>query len=369
MTDRDSFSVAGRRFGIRALDGRDPDLAEGFLQSAAWGAFKRATGWKASRFSVTGIPVEPSEIPFQLHLLLLERGLKGSFSFAYLPHGPERIPAGIPPAAFLEALGTALESRCGPRCLFIRFDLPWYAADSVADGETAMPDRACLIAGSRLKAAPDVQPPDTVLLGLGISEEEILSGMKPKWRYNIRLAEKKGVVVTEEGAESLGEFYALYRATAARDRISIHPQSYYAALFDSTRGTDARVSVWVARHEGAAIAAIITLMRGSRAVYLYGASSDEKRNLMPAYALQWASIRAARSRGCAEYDFFGIPPREDPGHPMAGLYRFKTGFGGLIAHRTGCVDLPYSAPLRSLFLGAEKARLFWHKRVRKLMVR
>lgn len=377
MSDPAEFRAGDSRYAIRALGGEDPDRAEGFLQSAAWGAFKRATGWKSNRFRIEAAPHPAGRGAgvFTLDLLVLERALKAGFSFAYLPHGPERLPEGVGAGEFLEALGRALKPFFGPRCLFLRFDLPWYAPEPGREsetgyvGETPMPDRRTLIAGSHLKIAPDVQPPDTVLLDLRAAEEEILAGMKPKWRYNIRLAEKKGVTATESGREAIEEFHALYRTTAARDRIAIHPRSYYEALFDSTRGSDARVSVWTARHEGRAIAAIITLMRGSRAVYLYGASSDEKRALMPAYALQWAAIRAARDRGCAEYDFFGIPPGDDPSHPMAGLYRFKTGFGGLIAHRTGCVDVPYAPIGRALFAAAERARLFWHKRVLKFSLR
>jgi lipid II:glycine glycyltransferase (peptidoglycan interpeptide bridge formation enzyme) len=125
----------------------------------------------------------------------------------------------------------------------------------------------------------------------------------------------------------------------------------------------------VARHEGEALAAIITVHYGKEATYLYGASSDERRNLMPAYALQWAAIRAAREAGCSTYDFYGIPPVDDPGHAMSGLYRFKTGFGGEIRHYPGGWDHVLRPVVYEAFRVAERARLFWHKSVRKRLGR
>jgi lipid II:glycine glycyltransferase (peptidoglycan interpeptide bridge formation enzyme) len=114
--------------------------------------------------------------------------------------------------------------------------------------------------------------------------------------------------------------------------------------------------LYIARHEGDDLAAIMALFRGKQATYLYGASSNIKRNLMAPYALQWRAMQDAKIFGCEVYDLFGIPPDESPGHPMAGLYRFKTGFGGRIARRPGCWDYPYRPVLHALFSGAENLR-------------
>jgi lipid II:glycine glycyltransferase (peptidoglycan interpeptide bridge formation enzyme) len=85
---------------------------------------------------------------------------------------------------------------------------------------------------------------------------------------------------------------------------------------------------------------MVLVTSGKRATYLYGASADQQRRLMPSYALQWEAIMLAQEAGCSEYDMFGISPGSDPGHPMYGLYRFKTGFGGSIFRRQGCWDYP-----------------------------
>jgi len=210
-----------------------------------------------------------------------------------------------------------------------------------------------------------VQPPDSTILDLDRSEEEILAGMKAKWRYNIRLAEKKGVIVSEEGRSGLDIFFGLYEETSRRDRIAIHPRAYYETLFevagDQAGGEGADLRLWVARFEGEALAAIITLFYNGSATYLYGASSDSRRSLMPAYALQWSAIRAARSAGCSSYDFYGIPPRDDPDHPMGGLYRFKTGFGGRLVHYPGSWDFAYRPFLYGFWALAEALRSFWFK--------
>jgi lipid II:glycine glycyltransferase (peptidoglycan interpeptide bridge formation enzyme) len=110
------------------------------------------------------------------------------------------------------------------------------------------------------------------------------------------------------------------------------------------------------------LAGIVTLFRGGEGVYLYGASSNLHRNLMAPYALQWKAMQDARESGCSFYDLFGIPPSDNPDHPMAGLYRFKTGFigdngaGGRIIHRPGSWDYPCRPLLTFCFKGAEKLR-------------
>jgi lipid II:glycine glycyltransferase (peptidoglycan interpeptide bridge formation enzyme) len=181
---------------------------------------------------------------------------------------------------------------------------------------------------------------------------------------------------------ALDEFYELYTATSKRDGIALHPKAYYRRLFELAAAdmgvprtiegsprADGRpradIRLWVARHEGQALAAIVTLFYGEEAVYLYGASGDEKRNLMPAYALQWAAMKAAKESGCLRYDLYGIPPSDDPGHPMAGLYRFKTGFGGDLLHYAGSWDYVYKPLAYAILSMAERARLWWHKVLKK----
>jgi lipid II:glycine glycyltransferase (peptidoglycan interpeptide bridge formation enzyme) len=342
-----------------------PDISHGsFLQTDFWAAFKERTGWKAARFSVS-FPEEPS---FHAELSVLTRHLWAAYTFAYVPHGPNLVPRGADAGEYLEALAEALRPFLGGKCTFIRFDLPW---ESVS-GEAIYLENYIKFGKVKIQSSNEVQVPDTVILDLGQSEESILAGMKPKWRYNIKLASKKGVQVSKCGSEALPQFFDLYKKTAARDKIAIHPESYYESVFttvEAIKRLDAEypieVCLWLATHEGDTLAAIITLYIEGHAIYLYGASSDLKRNLMPAYALQWEAIREGKKLGCIDYDFFGIPPTSDPNHPMYGLYLFKTGFGGRIVHRVGTIDYSYHTMFYAIFTMAEKARRIWYKRILK----
>jgi lipid II:glycine glycyltransferase (peptidoglycan interpeptide bridge formation enzyme) len=133
---------------------------------------------------------------------------------------------------------------------------------------------------------------------------------------------------------------------------------YYKVLFEEGAkpeyGVDIRL--YLASHESEDIAGIITLFRKDEAVYLYGASANHKRNLMAPYALQWQAMRDAKAAGCVFYDLYGIPPDEDPFHPMAGLYRVKTGFGGTMIHRPGCWDYACKPVVTGLYRAAETVR-------------
>ncbi|MDR2553216.1 MAG: peptidoglycan bridge formation glycyltransferase FemA/FemB family protein [Treponema sp.] len=393
------------------LDPADVALCRGaasFLQSDLWGRFKARFGWQALAFRVRweGFPgqaaVSPDRAdgaavsPAETALLALHRPLGPGLSFAYVPWGPELPPdpegRGWEGAARNEAaaaIAASLRRMLPAGTAFIRFDFPWYTEESPgvkgSSGEgvpgAAVPPQAAELSPRRpfLRAGADVQPPDSVLVNLLAGEEAVLGAMKPKWRYNVSLAEKKGVAVTPVlsslgGASpqvlraALDRFYVLYRETAARDGIAIHSPDYYRALFEeAAENGGAEVRLYLASHDGEDLAGIITLFRGREAVYLYGASSNRRRNLMAPYALQWRAMRDAQGAGCAYYDLFGIPPRppeEAPDHPMAGLYRFKTGFiggtGGTIIHRPGSWDYPCRPLVRAAYAAAEKTR----KRIR-----
>jgi lipid II:glycine glycyltransferase (peptidoglycan interpeptide bridge formation enzyme) len=336
------------------------DAAATFLQSSFWGAFKEPFGWKARAFTVEYNNREKKP------LLVLTRRIARLLTLAYVPWGPE-LPAAIlpfpqtetPTASQTETLTKCMTAIAAglrlhlPHAALVRFDLPWHTEGT-----------GPLCPAAPFKRAPvNVQAPDTVHLDLVPDEEAILARMKPKWRYNIRLGGKK-VTVTRCGPERLADFYALLGETARRDRIFIHSIAYYRALFDQaakTAATDAPdanpvISLYLAEYEAKPVAGIVTLFRGREAVYLYGASSSEHRNLMAPYALQWQAMRDAKAAGCACYDLFGIPPTPDPSHPMAGLYLFKTGFGGKIIHRPGCYDYAYAPLWAAAFRTAEKAR-------------
>jgi lipid II:glycine glycyltransferase (peptidoglycan interpeptide bridge formation enzyme) len=325
-------------------------ISDSFLQSEFWGQFKTLFGWRYSFFNAQWLMSEKCAGMF----LVLQKELLPGISFAYIPWGPE-LPESINEDlrfAALEELSIRLKPLLSKQTAFIRFDPPWFYKDAVAQGFVGKPF---------FHAPADIQPPDTVIISLNTAPDEILSQMKSKWRYNIRLAEKK-VIVTRPDTEGIDAFYAIFQETAIRDGISVHDIDYYKKLFDlasSFRNAGKcapEPHLYLAEHEGDIIAGIITLFWGKTATYLYGASSDRKRNLMAPYLLQWKAMQDAKLAGCCEYDLFGIPPDDNPDHPMAGLYRFKTGFGGAVLHRLGSCDYPYKRLAYMLFYAAEKSR-------------
>jgi len=240
----------------------------------------------------------------------------------------------------------------------VRFDLLW---------ESGSPGGARPDGGRYARRAPvDVQPPSTVLIDLNLTPDELLAAMHKKNRYNIRLAERKGVQVRSAGDDELDRWYDLYRETALRDRITIHPFRYYHRLFELARGsTRLSLHLYLAEHENDLLAGIIVAEFGDQATYLYGASSNVKRSLMPNYALQWKAILQAREAGITSYDLFGVPPADDPDHPMHGLYRFKTGFGGRLVHRAGSWDVVIRPMRYNAYRFAEQVRSFYFHRMRK----
>jgi len=282
-------------------------------------------------------------------------------------------------AHFLVELKNALKPYIPQNTLCVRYDVPLdfdtcEQRDFYVD---SLKNLALFESIPLKKTTVDIQPPDTTVIDLSKTEEEILSCMKPKWRYNIHLAEKKGVKIEKYFADSesfdkaLDDFYNLFETTSERDGIAHHAKSYYKSLLEQSiawrkESDSSLVTLYLAKHEEQSLAGIITLFSKREAVYLYGASGNVKRNLMPAYLLQWQALQDAKNYGSKQYDFYGMPPTDDEKHPMHGLYRFKTGFGGRIVHRPGSIDVPVSK-LYGLYRLMENLRAFYHKKIKKII--
>ncbi len=358
-----------------------------FLQTPFWCEFKARHGWTYRRFALQ-IEYEGAQNDYEVAVLNRDFA-KGKFSIAYIPLFPklpfdtEQVSANdqtIEFAAFLHDIATALKPELPSNTIAIRFD-PDVAFDDLMECYAYNKGLKIVSFADKLglhKNKVDIQPPDTTLVDLTGTEEEILEKMHSKWRYNIRLSAKKGVVVNKyDGksinlSEKLDKFYELTKETNARDGNSSHAKDYYLDLIRSSatereQGKDVpQINLYIAEHEGEEIAAIMTLFSHDEAIYLYGASSNHKRNLMPNHLLQWTAMKDAKAYGSKYYDMYGMPPEgEDENHPMHGLYMFKANFGGRIIHRIGSWDMPLKPVYYSLYGFAESLRAFWFKKVVK----
>ncbi len=181
----------------------------------------------------------------------------------------------------------------------------------------------------RIVKTIDWQPAQTLILDLSLSADELLSGMHQKTRYNIRLAEKRGVEIVS-GAEYLPDFIKLMQDTTTRDGFQAHSENYYRQLLSQKDF----IRLLAARYQGKIIAAGLFCFYGNTVTYLHGASGNALRAVMAPYLLQWRAISLAQSEGYLYYDFFGISAKKWPG-----VTRFKTGFGGEIVNYPGTYDL------------------------------
>ncbi|MGH2506430.1 MAG: lipid II:glycine glycyltransferase FemX [Ktedonobacteraceae bacterium] len=187
-----------------------------------------------------------------------------------------------------------------------------------------------------------IQPVRTITLDLRPDEEALLAQMKEKWRYNVRLAGRKGVEVRlAQNQADVQAWYALLETTGERDQFGIHTLDYYRKVWD-VLGSRQQARLFLAYAEGELLAGIFVSVLASEAIYLYGASSNARRNLMPNYLLQWEAMRWAKQAGAHRYDFWGIPATDETEEAMAGVYRFKSGWGGRVVRFLGNYEDTYS---------------------------
>lgn len=273
------------------------------LQTWAWGEVQARAGWDVERVRLPG---------GGRATVLLQRTL--GRTWGYVPRGP------VPATATGELIAWARQR--GLVRLRVEPDAPAELADELR--------------GLGLRPRPDAspqQPLHTSIVALQPEEEDLLASFKPKTRYNVRLALKRGVVVDSDGGAD--ELVRQTEATESRQRIRLPQRDYYQRLLDLLPWA----RVYVARHEAEALAAILVARHAGRAYYLFGGSSGRRRELMPMYAAQWAAMRDAAADGLREYDLWGVPPPDDPDHPWHGLMQFKAGFNGTPVEYCGPWDV------------------------------
>lgn len=275
-----------------------------FLQSWEWGEFQKVAGEDVRReeFSEHGTCVGVAQ--------WLDRRAMDVVRYAYCPKGP----------IFRKGEGgRGLKGLRGE--IFLRIEQ----------------DESSLL--SLCEKSIDLSPAHTRITDLGATEDELLAAMHSKTRYNIRVAQKKGVDVNVTGGP-FASIWKLFEQTSSRGQFRLHRRDYYERMLASLLDGDCRAFLATASHEGNLLAANVMIDFGDTRTYLHGASSNTHRNLMGPYLLHWELMRDAKERGFAFYDWWGVAPAGAPqSHPWSGISRFKRGFPGGELVSPGTYDL------------------------------
>ena len=322
------------------------------LQTRQWGQVKQAYGWRAypKIWQDSGGRVTAAALVLQRTITI--RGFNTGLGVMYVPRGPLMEWGDV--RLRRQVLEDLLDFARRSRSIFIKID-PEVQLGTGVPGEEEARDNlvgqetiALLESQGWQFSREQIQFRNTVWLDLIGSEEDWLARMKPKTRYNLRLATRKGVVVRGGSLADLGLLYKMYAETSLRDGFAIRSESYYHTVWSEFL-TAGMAEPLIAEVENEPVAALLLFTYAGRAWYLYGMSRDTHREKMPNYLLQWEAMRLARQRGCAIYDLWGAPDEFDSNDSMWGVYRFKEGLGGRVIRTIGAWDYPVRPRLYSLY--------------------
>lgn len=301
------------------------------LQMGEWGELKKDFGWKPVRIILDG----------ETGVQILFRRLPLGLTLGYMPKPVFSNQLSVVGDRFWKEVDAICKKN---RAVFLKIEPDSWSEESNLQSSTFRPSNH------------NIQPPRTIVIDIKDSEETILARMKPKCRYNIRLAGKKGVIVF--AWDDISAFHEMMTVTGGRDNFGVHSLEYYQRAYElfHPKGT---CELLMAEYEGKPLASLMVFANGKRAWYVYGASNDQERNRMPTYLLQWEAIRWAKARGCEEYDLWGVPDEnedileanfETRHDGLWGVYRFKRGFGGEVKRAAQALDKIYMPLLYKLYL-------------------
>ncbi len=331
ITDRDSWNNALRTLPYAHI-----------LQTWEWGEFKRVTtGWQPERLAVK----RGGEI-----VAMLSVGVRrvGPLRVMYAPKGPALAYDDADVRTFTLDYLQSLARR--KLALWLKLDPDVIAATGIPGEPDDAPDPVGQTLIEDLTARgwhfsdDQVQFRNTITLDLTQSEDDLLAAMSQNTRRKVRVAERDGITIREATSADLPILYALYKQTGARDAFLVRPDWYYEQAW--RRFLDAGLAhALIAEFDGKPIAHVILFHFGRKCWYFYGASSDEERQRMPNYLLQWRAMQWAKANGYAVYDMWGAPDVFDESDSMWGVFSFKRGFRGTVVRHVGAWDYAPFPPL------------------------
>ena len=284
-----------------------------FLESFSWGDFQ-----KTEKIDNLRLALEETQLKggfdAKAHLVgiaqIFKHPLPLGKSYLYIPHGPIIDEKVDEEEALNLLIGKIKQVAKAERSIFVLAE-PKQNFDQIQ---------------MLKKSNKHIQAETTLILDISPSKKEILAQMKSKTRYNIGLAQRKGVKISvAKNLEDISIFINLAKETSERDEFKLHPDNYYRDMIKYLSNEN-MIELLLAKYKNKYVAAILVVYYGDTATYLHGASSYKYRRLMAPNLLQWKAIKRAKKKGCTKYDFWGVTTNPDPNHHWAGFTRFKFGF-------------------------------------------
>jgi len=329
-----------------------------FLQTYEWGQVKAKYGWELIYLvwdyegkmkeerdvnNLSSFAYHPSAATLVLKRQIIRNGFAARLSVLYSPKGP-----------LLDWTNESLRTRVlndmqsfakKQGAIFVKCDPDVVLGRGIPDSDGDAPENNGRVVISELKrrgweySSDQIQFRNTVLVDLNPSDEEMLARMKQKTRYNVRLAEKKGVSLRVGVLGDLPMLFRMYAETSVRDGFVIRDEGYYKTVWTLfMNSNEPTCEPIIAEVDGEPVAAIFVFYFAERAYYVYGMSRNIHREKMPTYLLQWEAMKRAKAKGCTVYDLWGAPEVFDESDSMWGVFRFKEGLGGRVVRTLGAWD-------------------------------
>ena len=335
------------------------------LQTWEWSRVKSNYGWQPLPFvwseQQSTSSGEPAAAAMVLKRAIPLRGFAKKLCVLYVPKGP--LMDWNNPALRQRVLDDLQAYAKRQGAIFVKLDPDVALGTGIPGTETAVEYNGGQALELELKgrgwkfSQDQIQFRNTVLIDLSPSEDELLAGMKQKTRYNVRLAQKKGVTVRAGTKEDLSKLYRMYAETSVRDGFLIREEGYYQTVwrtFDNSSAVAHSLSIpfheaLIAEVNGEPVGAISMFYFAGQAIYLFGMSREEHREKMPNYLLQWEGIRRAKSLGCKIYNLWGAPNVFNESDDLWGVFRFKEGLGGHVLRTIGAWDFTPNPMLYKMY--------------------
>lgn len=322
------------------------------LQTWEWAQLKSRYGWQAWPMIWRDVNREVEAAALVLQRSIPIRGFAARLQILYAPKGPlldwrDTVLA----RRVLDDLGRLARAQKG---IFIKIDPDVVLGTGIPGSleeknyRTGHELRKELLGRGWRFSDEQVQFRNTVMIDLNPDEAGLLAQMKQKTRYNIHLAERRGVVIRQGGPPDVEMLYRMYAETSLRDGFVIRSPEYYEDLWRTFLKAGIAQAL-IAEVEGEPVAAMWLYIFERRAWYLSGMSTEAHRDKMPNYLLQWEALRRAKAAGCTVYDLWGAPEEFDEDDPLWGVYRFKDGWGGQVVRHLGAYDLPIRPTLYAFY--------------------